>query len=105
MPKPKWLEPLEQFGHFWMGFGCGLTFLRLVLWWREFKKQWPPGDPLWVDKITLTVSPHAFMGAKQYYESDRVWDLAIDELFYNIGYTAGQLTQIGLTVWLTMKYF
>lgn len=42
MPKPKWLEPLEQTAHFWMGFGARLLYLDLLYWRREAVKQWPP---------------------------------------------------------------
>ena len=45
MPKPKWLEPVEQFAHFWMGLGASLANAGLVLWWYEWVKQWPVERP------------------------------------------------------------
>lgn len=91
MPKPKWLEGLEQFAHGAMGFGCRLLYLDYVLWWRENVKQWPPGD-------VITVS------GKRYCPEDRVWDKSNDERSYLIGaYVAEAVRWAGIAAIIWWK--
>ena len=87
MPKPAWQEPAEQVGHVALGVLAGLSFGLLLIWWREWVLQWPPGDPATVDGVEIT-------------QLDRVADTKRDLLFFDIGYTAGQVGQFGLVWWL-----
>ena len=98
---PKWAqEAVDQTGHIAIGWASGLTFGYLYPWWRENIKQWPPGDPIFVDvdrenfRVTWVEDDNP-MGVN-YFPENRVWDKSKDELFYHIGYTLGGLTQAGL---------
>lgn len=48
MPKPKWLEPLEQAGHVGMGLLLSLVGAEIVYWIRERRWQWPPGNRVFI---------------------------------------------------------
>lgn len=92
MSKPKWLEPLEQFAHFWMGFGARLTFLDYLLWRREAVTQWPPGKPFRV--VTADTVWGGWVT-----QLDRVQDMVTDMRWYSIGGTAADLLRAGLVLW------
>lgn len=112
---PEWFQKLpkivrdgiEQTGHFFMGVVAGLTSTYLWLWRRENIKQWPPGDPIWVyteDGGFTDVDPN-YPQSKEYFPADRVWDKAIDELAYSIGFTVGGLTRAGLLIYGGLKWW
>ena len=119
MTKPAWLEPLEQTGHFFMGFGCRLLYLDYLLWRRE-KKQLPPAterEPvLWAQQIVFGSGPFlgqdtgkwdaseqpAFPDDRQYWSANRVRDMMEDMRWYYIGATCAEVVRwglIGLVVW------
>ena len=84
------LEPVEQVGHFFMGFGAGLLNLGLLLWWREWVKQWPPGEP-----FTIGISdPPQYVT-----QLDRVADTAKDLKYMEIGRTVVWFFVVGLAFW------
>jgi hypothetical protein len=84
MSKPPWLEPLEQTGHFFMGFGARLVFLDYLLWRREAVTQWPPGDVV-----------------DGYAPLDRVQDMMTDMRWYFIGGTCADVVRaVVLAVYL-----
>lgn len=87
MPKPDWLEPLEQAAHFAMGFGARLVFLDYLLWRREAVTQWPPGKPF-VD-----------LSGKLVTQLDRVQDMITDIRYYYIGGTVADVFRAGLVLW------
>jgi hypothetical protein len=76
MPKPKWLEPLEQTAHFWMGFGARLVYLDWLLWRREAVKQWPPAtDREPILDVRPTQRPDAFVAYTIAWERGRSTNL------------------------------
>ncbi len=87
MSKPSWLETLEQVGHTVLGFIAALIFARLWIWWWEWVHQWPPGKPFAAN------DPSRQYKLTQVTQLDRAADTKRDLLFYDIGYTAGQVTQ------------
>ncbi len=102
MPKPDWLEPLEQAAHFAMDFGARLVFLDYLLWRREAVTQWPPGDPLWLYKEKFrgyVVVDTNHLGAVGYFPQDRVKDMMTDMRWYTIGGTVADVFRAGLVLW------
>jgi len=93
VPKPDWQEPLEQFAHFWMGFGARLVFLDYLLWRREAVTQWPPGDPFFVKGPPGSTWPILVT------RLDRVRDMVTDMRWYTIGGTAADVCRVGLAAW------
>jgi hypothetical protein len=100
MAKPKWLEPLEQTGHFWMGFGAGILCLDLLYWRREAVKQWPPAT----DRLPLVevefeeqyvkawrVLPGEPTGDDTYCSISRAEDTLSDLYWMMVGATCGRL--------------
>lgn len=85
----------EQAGHFGLGLLCALFCGVLVLWWREFVKQWPPGWPYLVTPPMDRRAPgEAVPRGEIVTQLDRVEDLRRDYLFYSIGYTVGHVAQV-----------
>lgn len=113
MPKPQWLEPLEQTGHFWMGFGARLVYLDWLYWRREAVKQWPPAtdrDPL-LD-VRPTNREDVFMGyrvkwrpgslANTYCSLYRAEDTLRDLGWMIVGATCAELVRwpvVGFLIW------
>ena len=94
---PKDQEAVDQAAHVLMGFGAGLTFGLLLLWRREWVKQWPPGKPF------MAIDPSRQFKPTRVTQLDRVADTKRDLLFMDIGYTAGQVTQAaGLVLWAVL---
>ena len=98
MPKPKWLEPLEQTAHGCMGFGASLIFADILWYRRERVKQWPPENArlpvLYVDMrngdlTRWSASINEVYGATVYLSSERVIDMMTDIRSYIIGSTIG----------------
>lgn len=112
-------EALDQFGHFWMGFGARLTYLDYLLWRREAKKQYPPGEELWLvkdeplyaifpdeDKALEYAQSHDLKSKRvsRITQLDRVDDMLTDMRWYVIGATCAEPVRwllVGLTI---MKY-
>lgn len=100
MRSPEWYDRLDphdrdavdQALHVLAGFGAALIFARLLIWRREWVSQWPPGQPF------DAPDPTRAQRRSRVTQLDRVSDTKRDLLFFNIGYTAGQVTQVGL-VW------
>ncbi len=93
MPKPDWLEPLEQSAHFAMGFGARLVFLDYLLWRREGVTQWPPGKPFVTDDPSRQYRPTRVT------QLDRVSDMVEDMRWYTIGGTVADVFRAGLVLW------
>ena len=108
---PKWAqETVDQAGHLGIGIGCGLTSAYLYAWWRENVKQWPPGDPIFIDPEPgshedCEYSLVQYEGYEEYFPADRVWDKSKDELFNHIGYMLGNLTRAGLLIYGGIKWW
>ena len=100
MPKPDWLEPLEQFAHFWMGFGARLTFLDYLLWRREWRKLPPENDRYPVKWLSLSDEGdgRSFVG-EEYWAATRVLDMMTDMRWYTIGGTVADVFRAGLVAW------
>jgi hypothetical protein len=97
MSKPSWLEPLEQTGHFFMGFGARLVFLDYLLWRREAVTQWPPGKPWSV----AWVLGNPIKGWSDVTQLDRVQDMMTDMRWYFIGGTCADVVRaVVLAVYL-----
>jgi hypothetical protein len=100
MSDPQWYENLsdenqeivDQSAHTLMGFVAALVFARLWIWHREWVRQWPPGKPF------DAPDPTRGQRKSRVTQLDRVADTKRDLLFFNIGYTVGQIVQVGL-VW------
>jgi hypothetical protein len=118
MAKPKWLEPLEQTGHFWMGFGARLLYLDLLYWRREAVKQWPPAtDRLPILDIRPTARSDSFVGYTRkwsvpnaatdraptlYCSLERAEDTLRDLHWMIVGATCAELVRwpvVGLLIW------
>lgn len=112
MPKPAWLEPLEQTGHFWMGFGARLLYLDLLYWRREAVKQWPPAtDVLPIMRIKTkdpaqgTYSAHRDDGTAfgaSYCSLARAEDTLRDLHWMIVGATCAELVRwpvVGFLIW------
>ena len=112
MPKPKWLEPLEQTAHFWMGFGAGMLCLDLLYWRREAVKQWPPATdrlPIVYVKffgggrlLEAGVDLQPFDGASPYCSLERAEDTLRDLHWMMVGATAARLVVwpiVGVLIW------
>lgn len=111
MPKPKWLEPLEQTAHFWVGFGARLLYLDLLYWRREAVKQWPPAT----DKLPLLevefeelyvrawrVLPGEPTGDETYCPLSRAEDTLKDLHWMIVGATCAELVRwpiVGVLIW------
>lgn len=111
MPKPAWLEPLEQTAHFWMGFGARMVYLDWLLWRREALKQWPPAT----DKLPLLevefeerfvkawrVLPGELIGDETYCPLSRAEDTLRDLGWMIVGATCAELVRwpiVGLLIW------
>lgn len=97
MSKPRWLEPLEQTGHFWVGFLARLTFLDYLWWRREAVSQWPPGKPFWA-------LDDGWDGYEEVTQLDRVKDMMTDIRWYVIGGTCADVARAaGLVLWWVLK--
>ena len=109
MSKPDWLEPLEQTGHFFMGFGARLVFLDYLLWRREAVKQWPPGKPFMIANLEAfhEQTRKAFKGEpvdrvvdEMVTQLDRVEDMMTDMRWYTIGGTCADVVRAaGVLFW------
>lgn len=100
MPKPKWLEPLEQVGHFWIGLGCSLIFADVLYWRRERVSQWPPAnDRLPVvfvafnGGIPICTRNRERLSDEAYFASSRVIDMMTDMHAYIVGTTVGSVVK------------
>jgi hypothetical protein len=100
MSDPQWYKDLDsrdrdrvdQSGHALLGFLAAIVFARLWIWHREWVRQWPPGKPF------DAPDPTRGQRKSRVTQLDRVADTKRDLLFFNIGYTVGQIAQVGL-VW------
>lgn len=108
MPKPKWLEPLEQFGHAWIGFGTSLIFADVLWWRRERVKQWPPATEkrpalfIHCAELDLPSASSKFVKAfrqrgslldERYFSEMRVIDMMNDIHGYIIGSSLGSVVK------------
>ena len=73
----------EQFLHACMGFGAAWIFGRLLIWYREWVKQWPFGKTKLIDGEPY--SPH-----------DRILDTKRDLFWFDVGYTVGHVSQVAV---------
>lgn len=106
------LEPLEQFAHFWMGVGASLVNLGLLLWWREWKLQWPPGNPFRIHNpngVNAFFLKHWKQDEYEYQNlSDEIWwtsldrvqDTSTDLFWMEVGRTVGWFCTVGIGVLL-----
>lgn len=100
MSEPRWYRELDhqdqeivdQVAHVAMGFFAALIFGLLIIWWREWVHQWPPGKPYMSRPVGR---PDQLVT-----QLDRVEDTKRDLYFTDIGYTVGQVVQVILLVWL-----
>lgn len=101
MGKPKWLEPLEQVGHFWIGLGCSLIFADVLYWRRERVKQWPPATEkypvMFIERfenggIACSVKRESLRD-EAYFASSRVIDMMTDMHAYIVGTTVGSVVK------------
>ena len=96
---PKWFQSLpkrvqdgiEQTLHLLAGIVAGAFCLDLVVWWREWVDQWPPGEIVHVRrKPWAKIEPHTQLA--------RVADTKRDLLFFGIGSTIGHVARTVL-IW------
>jgi hypothetical protein len=107
---PKWFQALpkktqelwEQRAHFGWAYVYGLVGIdRTVFHKREFVTQWPPGDPIYVDRAedSAHISDVPMEGHEEYLPSDRVADTGGDLKSFAVGGTLGGYTKdLGLIV-------
>lgn len=110
MSKPKWLEPLEQVAHFWIGFGCSLIFADVLWWRRERVKQWPPANDklpaifvTWYKVGNFTANARrSSVADERYFAESRVIDMMTDIHSYIVGTSIGSVVKCvlcGLLGW------
>ncbi len=87
-------EAIDQIAHVILGFIAAFIFARLLIWVYEWVHQWPPGKPFVVDDPSRQYRPTRVT------QLDRVADTKKDLLYFDIGYTAGQMAQVAIVaVW------
>lgn len=114
MPKPKWLEPLEQTAHFWMGFGARLVYMDALLWRREAVKQWPPAtDREPILDMRPTARKDVFEGyvrqwgqgySRPYCSLARAEDTMMDLFWMVIGATCAEIVRWPVIAYLIVRY-
>jgi len=112
MPKPKWQEPLEQWGGHFLLLGICLTLLigplSVVIYlvqefspWRwlpwPLKGQWPAGDTLWIRSLRGMVvwsdDPKEAIEKKPYQPLDRLIDQRRDLIFKFSGFVLAEIAR------------
>lgn len=111
MPKTWWEEPLDQIGHFVIGFVARFLFADYYWWRREAVRQWPPGKPVnvmhgrevegwrkaWSPEYQ--VESEGVTWGEEYFPADRVKDMMTDMRWYVIGGQCADVVRAGSIIW------